>query len=318
RVRAVEGIVERAPARVRGVQRVARIGEGNHELRAADLADLLVDISGLDVPCRGLGQEIANLPQVGGIGIEVELALVGAMPGVDLLLEGIAHLQQVAVLRPEVADDRGQSRPERIRVDPGPGRRLLRDEIEQDGGDLQSMGIDTLHDRLFSRGKGYAVSGRDQQNGPATGHFRGPFSLKIGGEGRGQSTVPDRAFANAPRGRKQTASRRLTPELCIILGPSESKRVQGMPGAVAPASLVCSNALERTRAVYRYNRTHSGIPCAMVSGLYVISSVHRALWPPSPASSSPADLIPASGDQDHTTSPSASATFVLRAIRVHR
>jgi hypothetical protein len=34
--------------------------------------------------------------------------------------------------------------------------------------------------------------------------------------------------------------------------------------------------------------------------------------------SSPAGLIPASGDQDHATSPSASATFVLRAIRVHR
>jgi hypothetical protein len=34
--------------------------------------------------------------------------------------------------------------------------------------------------------------------------------------------------------------------------------------------------------------------------------------------SSPASLIPASGDQDHATSPSASATFVRRSIRVHR
>jgi len=32
----------------------------------------------------------------------------------------------------------------------------------------------------------------------------------------------------------------------------------------------------------------------------------------------PRNLIPASGDQDHATSPSASATFVSRSIRVHR
>jgi hypothetical protein len=31
-----------------------------------------------------------------------------------------------------------------------------------------------------------------------------------------------------------------------------------------------------------------------------------------------ADVAPASGRQDHTTSPSASGAFVLRAIRVHR
>ena len=42
-VGAVEGVIERAPARIRGVQRVARIGEGHDELRAADLADFLVD-----------------------------------------------------------------------------------------------------------------------------------------------------------------------------------------------------------------------------------------------------------------------------------
>jgi len=38
-----------------------------------------------------------------------------------------------------------------------------------------------------------------------------------------------------------------------------------MPGAVAPARLVCTKcARDRTRADHRYNRTHAGIPCAMV------------------------------------------------------
>ena len=88
-----------------------------------------------------------------------------------------------------------------------------------------------------------------------------------------------------------------------------------MPGAVAPAVSCAANAQKRTRVIDRYNRTHAGIPCAMVYGLYVISSVRRALWPPSPASSSLADLTPASGGQDHTISPSASATIVSQHPR---
>jgi len=47
-----------------------------------------------------------------------------------------------------------------------------------------------------------------------------------------------------------------------------------MPGAVAPARLVCRQcARHRTRADHRYNRTHAGIPCAMVYRLYVLSLV---------------------------------------------
>jgi hypothetical protein len=43
----------------------------------------------------------------------------------------------------------------------------------------------------------------------------------------------------------------------------------------------------------------------------------RACLSPSPADHS-ANLTPASGRQDHTTSPSASSAFVLSAISVHR
>jgi len=64
----------------------------------------------------------------------------------------------------------------------------------------------------------------------------------------------------------------------------------------------------------------TGIPCAMVYGLYralpgapgflaTITSVMQNII---------ANLASASGCQDHTTSPSALATFVSRAIRVHR
>ena len=40
--------------------------------------------------------------------------------------------------------------------------------------------------------------------------------------------------------------------------------------------------------------------------------------PPSPRGSYPRNLVSASGDQDHTTSPSASATLVRRSQHVHR
>ena len=48
RIGAVERVVEAAPARIGRVQRIARVGQGHDELRPADLADLLVDIGGLD------------------------------------------------------------------------------------------------------------------------------------------------------------------------------------------------------------------------------------------------------------------------------
>jgi hypothetical protein len=55
-------------------------------------------------------------------------------------------------------------------------------------------------------------------------------------------------------------------------------------------------------------------PAQWCYGLYVISLVRRACWPPSPARrvgpvradiAIPQNLIPASGNQDHTISPSA-------------
>ena len=96
RVGAVKRVVQAAPARVRGVQRVARIGQRHHQLRPADLADLLVDIGGLDLLGRRLRQQIADLLEERRIGIDVErLALVGAMPVVDFRLQRVAHRRAI-------------------------------------------------------------------------------------------------------------------------------------------------------------------------------------------------------------------------------
>ena len=114
---AVQGVVEAAPARIGGIQRVACIGQRHHQLRSADFSDLVIDIGGLDRVGRGFGPQIADLFQERRVGVDVErLAFVGAMPAVDLGLQRIAHREQLAIFRPEIADDGGKPGPKRIRV----------------------------------------------------------------------------------------------------------------------------------------------------------------------------------------------------------
>ncbi len=152
RVGAVKGVVKTAPARVGGVERVARIGERHDQLGSADFPDLFVDIGCLDLLGRGLRQQISDLLQKCGVGVEVDrLALVGAVPVVDLRLQGVAEGKQLAISRRQIADDGGQSCPERVGRNPGFRGRFLGDEIKQDSGDLQSVDIDTIHDGFFSR-----------------------------------------------------------------------------------------------------------------------------------------------------------------------
>ena len=178
RIGAVERIVKAAPARIGGVQRIARIGQRHHQLRPADLADLLVDVGGLDLVRRRFGQQIADLLQERRIGVHVErLALVGAMPAVDLRLQGVADRQQFAVPRSQIAQDGGKPGPEGIGRNPGLGGGFLGDEIEQNGGDLQSVGIDTIHDGIFlTRNRcNRRFSGGQTAKGPRKGPCSGPF-----------------------------------------------------------------------------------------------------------------------------------------------
>src|SRR5580692_2202123 len=66
---------------------------------------------------------------------------------------------------------------------------------------------------------------------------------------------------------------------------------------------------------------HTGItrhsPRNGFNGYFVLFPVLRACWPPSPALLL-ADLTPASGCQNHTTSPSASGALVRCTLGVHR
>jgi hypothetical protein len=89
----------------------------------------------------------------------------------------------------------------------------------------------------------------------------------------------------------------------------EIKRAQGTPGARCTRGLVCKLHERNAHTSIQVQRRQSGIPCAMVYGLFrallgvpgFLATVAREII---------ANLIPASGDQDHTASPSASASFV--------
>src|SRR5664279_563384 len=83
-----------------------------------------------------------------------------------------------------------------------------------------------------------------------------------------------------------------------------------------PIAACAMVVVERTR-VSRSHRNHPAFPTQWFTNYIVLSPVLRAFWPPSPARLN-ANLTPASGCQDHTSSPSASGAVVYGTLRVHR
>ena len=95
-------------------------------------------------------------------------------------------------------------------------------------------------------------------------------------------------------------------------------RAWGMPGARCTRSRVCkcskAHALVTTVAP-----GSPGIPARNgFNGLFRALPGDRAFLPPSLGGIASANLTPASGRQDHTTSPSADSALVSSATRVHR
>src|SRR5258707_15414290 len=88
-----------------------------------------------------------------------------------------------------------------------------------------------------------------------------------------------------------------------------------MPGVQRARSLACK-VKKHTSIVTTVTPERPGIPRAMVLRLTSRSPRRSGLLSPSSALLL-ADLTPASGRQNHTTSPSASAPFVTRTARVH-
>ena len=92
----------------------------------------------------------------------------------------------------------------------------------------------------------------------------------------------------------------------------KNARAQGRPGARCTRGLVCvMHKKKRTRA-YRFSGGNPTFPAQWLYGLLRALLGDRAFLPPSLADES-ANLTPASGRRDHTTSPYAFAPFVKSA-----
>ena len=137
-VGAVQRVVQRAPARIGGVQREPRVEHRHHQLRAGGRGDLRVDARRGDGEVGGLGQQVADLGEEGLVclGI-VRFEDAVPVPLVDLGLQLVAPGQQLLVLRCQIGHHLVHTRPEGVGVDAGAGQRLVADEVVQHLGDAQ-------------------------------------------------------------------------------------------------------------------------------------------------------------------------------------
>ena len=123
------------------------------------------------------------------------------------------------------------------------------------------------------------------------------------------AVTPDSHFKQQ-RDRTPTSPQHDVPEPCMNFAALTMVRAQGKPVPIAPMGPVQQKS---TGVGPQVNRSNAGFPCAMVYGLLRALPGDRAFLPPSPPRSVLlGSLTPASGRQDHTTSPSARSGVRLR------
>ena len=116
----------------------------------------------------------------------------------------------------------------------------------------------------------------------------------------------------APRSRRMCCAR-----FGLLVSPSLNRGRRECRAPDAPAASCALWVVSMHTSIHSESPESPGIPRAMVYGLYRALpgdrlSCHRRYADRS------AKLTPASGCQDHTSSPSASSTLVRSTIRVHR
>ena len=131
-VGAVERVVERSPARIRGVQREARVrsaaprAAARRSRRSRDRPRW--SPPGSPAPRRRDSRSRAGSRDRRPCRTAPPFARCQSS---ILRLQRVAHGQQLAVARREVAHDRGEAVPEGLRVDAGARQRLRLDEVRQ-------------------------------------------------------------------------------------------------------------------------------------------------------------------------------------------
>ncbi len=142
RIRAVEGVIQAAPARIGGVQQVAGVGQGHDQLRPSQGRNLGVDVRRLGPHAVAFRLDVADLAQINLISVLIRLARIGAVPIVQLALQLIAAFQQIAVAAAEAGQQTLDAGPEACGAHARIRRRLIAHEGVQFGGDLQAAVAD--------------------------------------------------------------------------------------------------------------------------------------------------------------------------------
>ena len=83
-------------------------------------------------------------------GLIDRLALMAAVPGINLVLQGVALVQQSLVLWSERVDDLSQPQPEGLRVDTGSDNGFIDDKIIQGLGNMQRADSHIIHGHTSS------------------------------------------------------------------------------------------------------------------------------------------------------------------------
>src|SRR5438067_13922890 len=115
--------------------------------------------------------------------------------------------------------------------------------------------------------------------------------------------MPRLKWGMAVEGHATAFPRHEMPEFCFSRAPSKREGA-GKAGCSASTRSLARKQKKRTSVVTTGSPKQSGLPCAMVYGLFRALLGDRAFLPPSLADRS-ANLTPASGRQDHTALPSA-------------
>ena len=140
RIRAIERIVERTPARVGGVQRIACVEHRHDQLRAGLQRELGVDIVGGRFHAGRLGDKVSDRRQELAVARHIpDRTGMRAMPGIHFGLETIALGQQGRVFRRQIVDDFIKTLPEGCAVDASARQYVVFDKPVENRGDLKAI-----------------------------------------------------------------------------------------------------------------------------------------------------------------------------------
>ena len=138
-IRAIERIIQAAPARIGGVEQETGVEDRDNQLRPGHAGDFGIDILAADPERRRFLDQIADLAQEGLIGSGVvRLPPAHLMPRVDLRLQVIARAQQRRIVGGEARQYVGSARPEGGGINARARQRALLDEIGQRLRNLQA------------------------------------------------------------------------------------------------------------------------------------------------------------------------------------